>query len=279
MLFWKLSGAGNDFILIEAGAAPGAWPRLARRLCQRGTSVGADGLLVVRRAAKGRPARLRYFNADGSAAFCGNGSRAAAWWMYRRGWVKKLFSFETDRGVLEAEIVRDGVARVKMPAARILRTSIALRAGGKTFTAHALHTGVPHVVVPVREVESVDVQTLGRAIRRHPLFRPEGANVNFIAFNEAPARLRTYERGVEAETLACGTGVTACAVLAVALELAGFPFQVRVRSGDVLSVDCRAGLPVAPWAKGGARRVVPGAVFDQLWLEGPAKIVYTGEIK
>lgn len=266
--FWKLSGAGNDFVLIEKEALRDKArlsPRLVSRLCDRRRGIGADGALALSRS-RGRP-RLAYFNADGSQAFCGNGARCAAWWMSLAGWTgSRRFSFDSDEGPLEARIVRQELVSIHMPQPRQARLGLRLRARGKNLTVHAINTGVPHAVVPVKRaaLETLDVHGLGGALRRHPAFKPGGANVDFAAFVPEGVLLRTYERGVEAETLACGTGAAAAALVGFLLGQCRPPVRVRVRSGDHLKAH------FAPRGEGG---------FSEVWLEGPARLVYTGEIE
>lgn len=268
--FWKMSGAGNDFILIEKEALRDKArlsPRLVSRLCHRRLGIGADGVLALSRGQqRGRP-RLAYFNADGSQAFCGNGARCAAWWMSLAGWTgSRRFSFDSDEGPLEARIAGPELVSIHMPQPRQARLGLGLRALGKNLAVHAINTGAPHAVVPVGRaaLETLDVHGLGQALRHHPAFKPGGANVNFAAFIPEGLLLRTYERGVEAETLACGTGATAAALVGFLLGRCRPPVEVGVRSGDRLRV-CFTPLG--------------GKEFGEVWLEGPARVVYTGELE
>lgn len=248
-----MSGAGNDFVLVE-GPARGA-AALARRLCDRRRGVGADGLLVMTRD-RGVPA-LDYRNADGSSAFCGNGSRCAALWAAARGWAKgPAFVLRTSRGDLPVRLTGSGRAEVSMPAPRGLRLGLRLKALGRTWTVHFVDTGVPHAVVFVPAAGKVPVRELGRALRFHRAFGRAGANADFVEARRDGLILRTYERGVEDETLACGSGAMAAAFVARALGRAGSPVRLKVRSGATLV-----------------------ASFDgTATLEGPGQVVYTGEI-
>jgi diaminopimelate epimerase len=263
--FVKMSGAGNDFVLISGLVLSSVRLRaLAARLCDRKAGIGADGFLYVNKAAMGKVS-LRYFNSDGSEAFCGNGSRCAAWWAYSSGLVKnKDLELLTVKGVLPAWVTGHEKIKMRMPAV----PAVALYYKGKypepVKTVHFLNTGVPHAVVPVRDLEAVAVEALGRVLRFHKAFGPDGANVDFVARKGKRVRIRTYERGVEAETLACGTGITASAI---ALGLAGnlgCPVRVTSRSGENFKV----------WFEAGPR----GSV-DDIYIEGPAKIVFEGRIK
>ena len=256
--FWKLTAAGNDFVLLSGAVrSPAA---LARRLCDRRLGVGADGLLVLRRAAGA--VRVDYLNADGTRAFCGNGTRCAAWWAFVQGWTGRRSLLRTGAGRVAAEIAGRERVVLGMPEPRGLRLGLALRADGRRFTAHAVDTGAPHAVVPVRALEGFAVAELGRAIRRHRLFGRAGANVDFVSRGRGGLSLRTYERGVEAETLACGTGAAAAAWVGWKLGWVRPPVRVRVRSGAILTVGFRTG----------------GAGPSDLRLEGPARIVFSGEV-
>lgn len=241
--FWKMSGAGNDFVLV-AGPRPGrAGAALARELCDRRFGVGADGLLALSRS--GRRVRLDYWNADGSAAFCGNGSRCAALWAAKHGWVRgKSFTLDSSRGPLQVRLTGKGRAEVVMPPPHGF-----LKARGGV---HLIDTGVPHAVVFVKNLEKVNVDGLGKELRwRHK------ANVDFVQLKKGVLHLRTFERGVEGETLACGTGVVAAAAVAFLLGKTREKVRVQVRGGDVLNVSL---------LHGGAR------------LEGPGEITFSGEV-
>lgn len=262
MKFWKLSGAGNDFVLLTGGGLKTpALKKLARTLCPRGTAVGADGLLYVNRAGAG--VGVRYFNSDGSEAFCGNGSRCAAWWAWRAGLAGKKFTLLTAAGGLPAEIT--GAERVRMRMPDVARAELFFKGkfppGIKTL--HFLHTGVPHAVAPVRNLERLDAAALGRSLRYNPAFGRAGANVNFVQLKGGAVHVRTYERGVEAETLACGTGLTAAAVALALQGLAKPPVTLYARSGDKFRVWLRPA----------------GTGASDIFIEGPARIVFTGELK
>ncbi|HOI43904.1 MAG TPA: diaminopimelate epimerase [Elusimicrobiales bacterium] len=262
MKFWKMSGAGNDFVLLAGrgprGAAAG---RLARRLCDRRLSIGADGLLLVRRARPG-VISVRYFNADGSGAFCGNGSRCAALWAFLNGLAPRSFELSTAAGTLPVEIAGGGRVRMRMPDVE----KVSLRHPGRwpagVREVHFLDTGVPHAVVPVKDAGRVDVPALGRLLRRHRAFGPAGANVDFVEKKGGVVRVRTYERGVEDETLACGTGITASAVALTLSGAARSPVKLRSRSGEDFTVS------LAP----------AGAGASGITIEGPARLVFAGEI-
>jgi diaminopimelate epimerase len=254
--FFKMSGAGNDFVLLSGLPRGRSGATLARRLCDRRRGVGADGLLVLSR--RGERARLDYWNADGSAAFCGNGSRCGALWAHAQGWAKgKRFTLDTSGGPLDVRLTARGRAEVVMPKPRGLEHHPRLKALERIFSVHYVHTGVPHAVIFVADVEKIDVKALGRALRHHKVFGKAGANVDFVQIRDSVVLLRTYERGVEDETLACGTGVIAAAAVARALGKAGNRVKVRVGGGDVLHVSFS---------------------HDETRLEGPGEIIFKGEV-
>lgn len=253
--FWKMSGAGNDFVLLCGLPKGKSGASLARTLCDRRLGVGADGLLVMtRRAGK---IRLDYWNADGSTAFCGNGSRCAVLWAKSQGWLKgNTFTLATNRGPLDAHLTGHGRAEVSMPAPKNLRLGLNVKTKGRAVQAHYVDTGVPHAVVFVPDINTIDVAELGRALRFHKLFGRAGANVNFVELHNDILLVRTYERGVEDETLACGTGIVASAFVARVLGFGGSPVKVKVASGDFLTIS-----------------------FDEgPRLEGPGAIIFSGEV-
>lgn len=262
--FWKLSGAGNDFVLLDEKGLPArSLAALARRLCDRREGIGADGLLLVGKA--GKNLRWRYHNADGSAAFCGNGARCAAWWMFLNGWAKsRSFHVQSPEGPMSARVHPGKNPRVSlsMPDPKGLRLGLKLEVSGRKLSVHFVDTGVPHAVVLVDDLERFPVLEAGRALRRHPAFSPAGANADFVALADGRLSVRTYERGVEAETLACGTGAVASAVVAAALGKARSPVPVFTRSGERLEVSFKRG----------------PAGFAGVRLEGPARLVFQGEV-
>ncbi len=284
--FTKLSGAGNDFILIDRARIPrlGSAPALAKKLCPRAVSIGADGLLLLRRGRGKSPIELDYYNADGSRAFCGNGARCAAVWARRAGWAGKNFAFQTPQGLVDCRITAPHrAAAVRLPEPGEVRTKMRLTALGRTYSVGAVDIGVPHAVVRVgtSALAAFPVERVGRALRRHPAFRPKGANVNFIAIGHRRTHLRTYERGVEGETLACGTGAAAAALLTSAWTGRRSPVRLRTLSGEDLTVrfskttDGR--LPKASGSGTSSR--YRSVDFSDVWLEGPAHFVYEGETR
>ncbi len=253
--FWKLTGAGNDFVLLSGLPKGKSGAALARILCDRRSGVGADGLLVMsRRAGK---VRLDYWNGDGSPAFCGNGSRCAVLWAAAKGWLGGAkFTLDTNRGPLAARLTGKGRAEVSMPAPRKLRLGVNVKTEEGSLQAHYVDTGVPHAVVFVPDIDEVNVDKVGRALRLHKAFGRAGANVDFVEIKKNILLVRTYERGVEAETLACGTGVVAAAFVARLLGFGLSPVRVVVRGGAALSVS----------------------FDDGPRLEGPGRVVFSGEV-
>ena len=264
LAFWKMSGAGNDFVLLSAGDfRSAALKKLAVKLCDRKAGIGADGLLHVHKTGAGRIS-LRYFNSDGSGAFCGNGSRCAAWWAHSSGLVKgNNFELATIRGVLPVQITGRDKIKMRMPAVHCVDLNREGKYPAPVKLVHFLDTGVPHAVVPLGNIGSLDVDSLGQKLRFHKAFGQAGTNVNFVELRGARVFIRTYERGVEAETLACGTGITAGAI-ALGLERGlACPVRVTAKSGENFKV----------WFKAGPR----GSV-DDIYVEGPAKTVFEGQI-
>jgi len=257
--FWKMTAAGNDFVLVVAPRSRNL-PRLARRLCDRRAGVGADGLLAVRRASGG--VRLRYLNSDGSYAFCGNGARCAAWWAFCRGWSGRRMRLCTKRGEFAARVTGRERVALSLPDPRRLRMGLRVRALSRTFVAHGLDIGVPHAVIAVPGLAAFPVAAYGRAIRRHRSFGPGGTNVDFVSREGPGLRLRTYERGVEDETWACGTGAAAAAVAGWRLGWVRPPVRVRVLGGS-LTVYFQ----------------VEGEEPREVQIEGPARAVFQGEVE
>ena len=264
--FWKLEGAGNDFLGLD-GRAGGF--KLKRQqiadLCDRRRGVGADGVLVVEKPkVRGADFRMRYYNSDGGeAGMCGNGARCFA--LLARavsGRKGNELRVQTQAGLLTLRMSGREV-QVSMTEPTKLRLGKKVVVAGRKVVVDFLNTGVPHAVLFVRSVRSVDVAQLGRAIRYHSAFAPSGTNVNFVEIGRGNRiHVRTYERGVEGETLACGTGVVASSILSNLRRGLRSPILVTTRGGDHL----RVGFSMV---NGQARKVT---------LQGPARIVYTGVI-
>ena len=260
--FVKMSGAGNDFIVVAGEDLGERDPAgLASRLCTRALSLGADGLIVVEPAEPGA-ARIRFYNPDGSRAeMCGNGSRCAARYAVDRELVAGgSFRLLTDSGELPVVVREAGRFAVVMPQpAEVRFTLMWVDDAGARYPLHALRVGVPHAVVVMPGVArrtDAELTALGRTLRHHPAF-PDGTNVNFADLAAgAPIRLRTYERGVEALTRACGTGSTATAFVARALYDLPWPIELDVDGGR-LWVEASDG---ALWLVGDARIIARGVL-------------------
>jgi len=263
--FTKMNGAGNDFILIDnrAGEIDLNRSQIAR-LCDRHRGIGADGILLLENPSDHADFRMRYFNADGGEAeMCGNGARCFARFAKTVAGAEGKISFETPAGVISAELAGDLVT-LQMTEPTDLRLNVMLRIGGKKSIVHFINSGVPHVVVPVAQVDDVDVRREGKVIRYHEAFSPKGTNVNFIEKRRADKiSVRTYERGVEDETLACGTGVVASALVFAATEHTKGPISVIARGGDELRVAFEK----------------IDEEFRNVSLTGPAEFVFEGMIE
>jgi diaminopimelate epimerase len=263
--FTKMNGAGNDFVMIDnrAGEVRLSAAQITK-ICDRHRGVGADGILLLEPARNGADFRMRYYNSDGGEAeMCGNGARCFARFAEQVARARGELSFETAAGMIRAQLLGDEV-RLTMSEPRNLRLNLAISAGGKRWLAHFVNSGVPHVVVPVAGMERIDVNGEGAIIRRHEMFAPAGANVNFLEKRGArQIAIRTYERGVEHETLACGTGVVASALIFAATERVSGPISVLVRGGSELSVDFERN----------------GEQFANVTLTGAAEFVFEGTIE
>ncbi|MBD3426317.1 MAG: diaminopimelate epimerase [Candidatus Omnitrophica bacterium] len=240
VVFTKAVASGNDFIIIdnkngELDARDLDYSQVARDLCRRKLSVGADGLLVLEDSDKA-DMRMRIINPDGSEVeMCGNGLRCSALYASRCGWGNEL-EVETVAGILKASVSGDTV-RLKMGDPKDIKLDIKLGIGSSMMIAHYVNTGVPHVVHLVDDIDGYPVRETGRKVREHTLFEPEGTNVNFIGdIENDSASIRTYERGVEDETLACGTGTVASAVILGLLGYVKSPVRMYTRGGDLLTV-------------------------------------------
>jgi len=263
--FVKMTGAGNDFIIIDHrkhAVHPEAMSEFARLVCRRKFSVGADGLILIENS-KEADFRWQFFNGDGSVAeMCGNGARCAARFAYMHGIAPARMRFETIAGIIEASVSDINVS-VKMTSPKDFKLHQEVEVEGEKITLHSVDTGVPHAVIFVDEIDQVDVCGVGSRIRHHQAFMPAGTNVNFIGRHQDGFKVRTYERGVEDETLACGTGATACALMAALLEKAGAPVDIITSGGDRLTI---------------LFDLHDGPAADNVFLKGPAHVVYKGEL-
>jgi len=263
--FTKMNGAGNDFVMIDNRTGNVQLrPEQIVRICDRHRGVGADGILLLEKAKDGADFRMRYYNRDGGEAeMCGNGARCFARFAHKFAGAPKKLTFQTPAGVIAAELHRELVT-LRMSDPKELRLSIKLVIDGKKEIVHSINTGVPHAIIPVPKVSDVDVRGRGKKLRHHKIFSPKGVNVNFMEKRGArKIAIRTYERGVEEETLACGTGVVASALIFAATEKASGPISVIVRSGSELTVDFRS----------------DHDQFGNVTLTGPAEFVFEGAVE
>jgi len=249
--FVKMHGAGNDFVMIDDREErfPVDDPVAISRLANRPDGIGCEGVIVVRDS-DAADFRMRFFNPDGSEAdLCGNGARCVAAFALAIGAARSSrMRFETAAGLLEAEVLSPGLVRVAMPDPRDLRRDF-------------VNSGVPHAIVPVTDLEGTDVDGRGREIRYSEAFRPQGTNVDFVRFDDAHTlHIRTYERGVELETFACGTGSVAAAVVGVSQYGMSFPVTVVTARGVRLVIEGES----------------DGENFRKITLTGPVQVVYSG---
>jgi diaminopimelate epimerase len=259
----KMHGAGNDFIMIDGrqGLPPERLTALAALLCDRRRGLGADGIVILYPAADGADFDMRYVNASGlPGEMCGNGARCAAFFAGEIGLAGRKAAFQTEAGRVQAEIEGARVT-LEIPPPAEIELGLQLDLGGRIATVHRLMVGVPHAVTFVEDVAGHPVAVEGPVLRAHPAF-PAGCNANFLEVRAGRLSMRTYERGVEAETLACGTGAVACAAVALLLGRAGTPAEIETRGGDRLEVTLDHRPPV----------------FRRAVLSGPTEVVARGRI-
>lgn len=259
--FYKYQAAGNDFVVIDNRARELALSKeQIVNVCDRRFGVGADGLMLLEK----HPSlnfNLEYFNSDGSQSLCGNGSRAAMHFASSLGMVNGKGTFNAYDGEHVAEILSNGLIKLQMNPVKEVK-----------FLAddYYMNTGSPHLVRFVKYIDDYPVYEEGKRIRYDDFFKPGGTNVNFVELlPENTIFVRTYERGVENETLSCGTGVTAAA-LAASLKNYSSPVKIRTRGGD-LSVEFKSTAPAHSTGQAGT--------FDEIYLIGPAKMVFEGDLE
>ncbi|MCK5115237.1 MAG: diaminopimelate epimerase [Candidatus Aegiribacteria sp.] len=262
--FVKMSGAGNDFIVLDnrdSSLDPVISTELIRNLCVRGLSVGADGILEM----IGDPEyafHMKYYNNNGiSAGMCGNGARCMVSYAASKGIVPEsgVIHFRSDAGVHSAEITSQDSVRLWMTDPEIHYLDRLINLESADLHLSFLDTGVPHAVVILDGSEDLSFPLLASKLRKHTLFGEQGANVDFVTIKGASElELRTWERGVEGETLACGTGAVASAICANRIHEMNLPIDITVRSGQKL----RVGKNTIGW-----------------WLQGEARAVYSGVLE
>jgi diaminopimelate epimerase len=265
--FTKMSGTGNDFIVVDhrrALIAVSEQPDFARKVCRRMFSVGADGLILIEESGTA-DFSWRFYNADGSVAeMCGNGARCAARYAFMNKIAGPKMTFATLAGIIEAEVL-DGseTVRLRMTPPSDFRLGLKLGLGGIEREVFFVNTGVPHAVIFVDD-DDIPVREWGREVRYHPLFQPAGSNANFVRhLRGGELQVRTYERGVEDETRACGTGAVAAALTDAVLGRAKSPVRCITSGGETLTVlfDLKE-----------------GPKMDNVFLQGPARVIYQGEL-
>ena len=264
--FAKMAGGGNDFVMIDNRTARVADPgTLTRRICTRAVSVGADGLILVESSARAT-FRMRYYNSDGTnSAFCANGTRCAARFAFLSVIAGRKMTIETDAGIVGAEIGEGGIVTLSLPSPHTFRPERPVAVGDQTVRGSSIVVGVPHYVVFLKgDLWRQNIDPLGSAIRKHPDLKPDGgANVNFVVVRDGHTiEVRTWERGVEAETLSCGSGVVASAVTSALFGKVSAPVAVQTRSGITLEVSFR----------------VAGGYVEDVRLRGDARLIYRATI-
>ncbi len=265
LAFTKMNGAGNDFVMVDnrAGHLP-LQPELIARLCDRHRGIGADGLIAAEPAeSPSAHLKMRYFNADGGEAeMCGNGARCFSRFGAKLLGIPHEIRFETLAGPIRAELLNHRVC-LQMSTPHGLSANLSLSVKGESLKVHFLNTGVPHAVVFRDDLSATDVRGLGAGLRYHEHFSPKGTNANFAHIRpDGSLVVRTYERGVEDETLACGTGVVASALLHHTLHHVPSPVLVKVKGGDTMAVGFEN----------------DGDGFKNVTLTGPADFVFEGTI-
>jgi len=265
--FEKMSGTGNDFVIIDnrtIGITTQEQPELARKICRRMFSVGADGLIFIEESTIA-DFSWKFYNADGSEAeMCGNGARCAARFAYKHSIADKKMKFETLAGIVEAEICgEDEVVRVKITEPHDFRLDLSLRLDDQARAVAYVNTGVPHAVIFVDE-DDIPVKKWGRKVRFHEHFEPRGVNANFVkVLPDGKLNVRTYERGVEDETMACGTGAVASALIASLQKKMESPVEVITSGGGMLTI---------------LFDLQDGPVAENVYLQGPTRLICTGQL-
>ncbi len=265
--FEKMNGTGNDFIIIDNrnGAVPLAeQSEFARLISRRRFSLGADGVIFLEDCEEA-DFRWQFYNSDGSTAeMCGNGSRCAARFAYRHGITGKKMTFSTLAGIVEAEIgEQENIVKVKLPDPFDFRVGLSIELDKQEYPVFYVNSGVPHAVIFIND-DQIPVKSWGRKIRYHEMFQPSGTNVNFVYVkNDNTIRVRTYERGVEDETMACGTGNIASALYSAMQKKMSSPVTVETYGNEqnLVYFDLQDG-PIA----------------KDIFLEGPTRLVCDGNL-
>ena len=264
--FLKMEGSGNDFMVIDnRNQSFSALPiPLIKKWCDRKKGIGADGLILIE-SSSCSDFKMRIFNSDGTeASMCGNGARCAVHFAHLNKIIDKTqCSLETLAGIIHAKIIHDHV-QLNMGIPKKIQTNVSLTCLGKNYKIHSIDTGVPHIVIFMENIDLIDVGLLGKAFRHHDFFKPHGTNCDFVQILDLHTiKVRTYERGVEDETLSCGTGVCASAIVSVLLEKAMWPIQALTQTGEILTIDST---------------LTPNQLEKVFFLTGPVSVCFSGEI-
>jgi diaminopimelate epimerase len=259
IFYTKMEGTGNSFLIVDnrngyltVHVAEQSVADFAKKLADFQLGAGADGVILLEQSAE-FPFEMRYFNRDGSeAAACLNGARCVASYAYRLGLLKDKGKFASASGPI-GYYYKNGEVSIEVSPPVDVRLNFSITVSRKKYSANFLRVGVPHCVIFVDDYRKVDVKTLGAAVRNHKEFKPEGTNVDFVKVEKDGMQVRTYERGVEDETMSCGSGVLASAYIATKLFMTQSPVVCRTRGGDLVVT-----------------------MKDKIYLEGPAKYVYDG---
>lgn len=264
IIFTKASGAGNDFVIIDnmSRALRTDKSVLAQKLCSRHFGVGGDGLLLLEPSNTSQ-FTMEYYNSDGShGGMCGNGGRCVARYAFLHGLAPEQMSFEALDFIYRAEVAGERVILTMKDPDKV-RENVNIHVGAESYHAFFVNTGSPHLVIFVDDLNVVPVEQVGRTMRNDPLFSPDGTNVDFVQLIDSKViRVRTYERGVESETLACGTGSVAAGVVSHSAKGMKLPISVLTQSGEYLKVHGTTG----------------GSIVKSPKLEGSAHMLFTGRV-
>lgn len=259
IFFTKMQGAGNDFLLVNNHSGlineiivRADLPDLVRTMCNRHFGAGADGVLFIEQSPD-FPFGMIYYNKDGSEAeICLNGARCIVSYAHRLGLIQEKGKFMSMSGPIGFYYKENSISIEVQPPVDI-KMNFSITVKRKKYAANYLRIGVPHCIIFVESFDDIDIQELGQTIRNHRTFKPDGVNVNFVHIENKNLFVRTYERGIEGETLSCGSGVVASAYIATKLFLAESPVVINTQGGELLV-----------------------SIKDKLYLEGPAHFVYDG---
>ncbi len=259
--FYKISGSGNDFIIMDnRDSSIELSPAKIQKICERKTGVGADGLILLNKSLK-YDFEMQYFNNDGFGAdMCGNGGRCIVLFAKMNGIVNGNETiFSSRNGLHKAYIKNNNTIKLQIERPQFFKRNMTIKISEQKFTGDFLNTGVPHFVTILSDIENIDVINIGREIRNNPVFGEQGTNVNFISKQGDLILIRTYERGIEDETLACGTGSVAAAISASLNMNITSPIKIKTVSGEILNIEFDKN-------------------FDKVYLEGKVSPIYKGQL-